>query len=607
MATDTVRAMDGIFIRGNQGYDFAAWAHILLLHPELFDAKILYLLNDSLIGPTNDATFGDLLSELRNSEADVIGLTENFERVWHLQSYFLAFKSRALTSVALHTFINNIVSYTDKEDVVKEFEIRLAPILKTAGLNCKPMFSATDFRNPTIYSWKQLLESVFPFLKVMTIRDSFEGVDVSDWREIVAGQGYDVSLAERTLAAEKAPLGAQELLAPMGRQLLVSPALSTAISGHAKVAFIGPWNYNNGLAVASRGYISALRHAGLQVNFHPIRRPFHVHQLVAPPVDICDFSGPADVVIVHLNPDAWPGLLTETDLAIIRRAKVSVGLWVWEMVHIPENWYPTFDEVDAICTPSRYCADVFAAKAQVPVEVIPHVVTVDRSTADPVRAVALRRELGVSQNDRIILYAFDGSSYLVRKNPFALLRSFARSRLAERGWRVVLKTKHLYDSPVQGSLLQQEVDRTNGVVLIDRSVDKETMGELLRAADIFASPHCSEGFGLTIAEAMAMSKLVVATDYGGSRDFLDAECGFPVRYRLQSLDRDYGHYTRGGGVWAQVDEAHLAELLVEASELVEAGDTHLGEAARHRINDLFSPAAVGTKISRIIFRLLSNG
>jgi glycosyltransferase involved in cell wall biosynthesis len=309
---------------------------------------------------------------------------------------------------------------------------------------------------------------------------------------------------------------------------------------------------------------------------------------------------------VHINPDGWSPLLTETQIAIIERARLRIGLWVWEMAHIPENWYPAFDRVEAIWTPSCYCADVFAAKAQVPVEVIPHVVTVDRSTADPVRAAALRRELGVPQNDRIILYAFDGSSYLVRKNPFALLRSFVSSRLAERGWRLVLKTKHLYDSPVQGRLLQQEVDCARGVVLIDRAIDQDTMGNLMRMADIFASPHCSEGFGLTIAEAMAMGKLVISTDYGGSRDFLDAECGFPVRYRLRTLDRDYGHYTRGGGVWAEVDEAHLTEALIGASELIMAGDMRLGEAARRRINDLFSPAAIGTKMRESISRLLST-
>jgi glycosyltransferase involved in cell wall biosynthesis/tetratricopeptide (TPR) repeat protein len=192
--------IDGVFVRQNEGYDFGAWAHVLRLHPELFDAEILYLLNDSVIGPTNDIAFRNILTRLRNSPADVVGLTENFDRAWHVQSYFLALKHRALSSAGLRKFINGIVSCRDIEDVINEFEVRFASIVKAAGLNCEAMFPATDVRDPTIYHWKRLLESGFPFVKVKTLRDILAGVDISDWHQLLATQGYDVSLAELTLA-----------------------------------------------------------------------------------------------------------------------------------------------------------------------------------------------------------------------------------------------------------------------------------------------------------------------------------------------------------------------------------------------------------------------
>jgi glycosyltransferase involved in cell wall biosynthesis/Tfp pilus assembly protein PilF len=601
--TDVV---DGIFVRQNEGYDFAAWTHVLRLHPELFDAKILYLLNDSLIGPTNDVAFANLLSRLRESPADVIGLTDNFERGWHISSYFLAFKPRALSSVALHKFLNDIVSFREnvREEVISRYEIRFAPTLKAAGLHCEALFPARDDLSPTVFHWKELLERGFPFVKLMTIRDHFPGVDASDWRELLAAQGYDVSLAERTLAEAKTTADPGNLSPPMTltQRLPSLSKISSTLGNRVQVAFIGPWNYNNGLGVASRGYMSALRRSGLPINFYPIKRPFHVHQQISPAVDICDFSGVADVAIVHLNPEGWSELLSEAETAVIEDAKVRVGLWVWEMEQIPRNWYPVFNFVDAIWAPSRYCADTFAASAKVPVHVIPHVVTVPPSATDMARVAALRQSLAA--DERIILYAFDGSSYLARKNPFALVRAFDRSGLAGTGWRLILKTKHLQDSPAQGARLRQAVERTEGVVLVDRSFDKTAMDNLMRAADIFASPHCSEGFGLTIAEAMALGKIVVATDYGGSRDFLDAKCGFPVRYNLQSPDEDHGHYTQEGGVWAQVDEAHLAEMLIEASELVVAGDRRLGEAGCRRIADLLSPAVVGARMRESISQLL---
>jgi hypothetical protein len=196
--------IDGVFVRQNEGYDFAAWAHVLHLHPEPFNAEILYLLNDSVIGPTNDIAFHDLLTRLRNSPADVVGLTENFDRAWRIQSYFLALKHCALSSAELRKFINSVVSYTDIEDVINEFEVRFASILKAAGFNCEPLFPATDVRDPTTYHWKRLLQSGFPFVKVKTIRDVIAGVDISDWHQLLASQGYDVSLAERTFAESSA-------------------------------------------------------------------------------------------------------------------------------------------------------------------------------------------------------------------------------------------------------------------------------------------------------------------------------------------------------------------------------------------------------------------
>jgi glycosyltransferase involved in cell wall biosynthesis len=601
--TESMRAVDGLFVRQNEGYDFAAWAHILHLHPELFDANILYLLNDSLFGPTNDILFRDLLDRVRTTPADIIGLTDNFERGWHVSSYFLALKSRALSSTVTHKFFNEIVSYRDKEDVINQFEIRFAPILRAAGLSCEAMFRATDSLSPTIFHWRDLLQSGFPFIKVMAVRDAFPGADMNGWRELLAAQGYDVTLADRTLAEAKTPSDPKRPSARSGKLPLLPHGLAPVASPEIKVAFIGPWNYNNGLGVASRGYISALRHTRLMTNFHPIRKPLHIHQRLAPAVDICDFSGTADVAIVHYNPDGWHGLLTESQRQIIDRAKLKIGLWVWEMASIPTSWFPNFDEVEAIWTPSHYCAEIFAARARVPVDVVPHVIANTFSVFDPARTIVMRQELGLSEENRIILYAFDGSSYLIRKNPFALIRAFSQSQLAKKGWRLVLKVKNLYDRPAEGIRLGREVERAEGVILVDRAVDEAAMGEFMRAADIYASPHCSEGFGLTIAEAMALGKIVVATDYGGSRDLLDAECGFPVRYTLRSLDDDYGHYRREGGLWAQIDETHLSESLIEASELVMAGDFRLGDAARSRVRDRLSPSAVGAKMHESISRL----
>ncbi|WP_395666504.1 glycosyltransferase [Methylocella sp.] len=191
----------GLVVRRNSGLDFAAWAHALRLHPELYGVEILYLLNDSLFGPTNDADFAALLSRIRDSAADFVGLTESQEISWHVQSFFVALKARALASRAFHKFIDGVVAFADKDKVIRQYEVRLAPTLRRAGLVCEVAFpSTTQSDNRTLFDWRGLIDEGFPFVKVMALRDGFADDGGRSWREVLAGKGYDVSLAERTLA-----------------------------------------------------------------------------------------------------------------------------------------------------------------------------------------------------------------------------------------------------------------------------------------------------------------------------------------------------------------------------------------------------------------------
>jgi lipopolysaccharide biosynthesis protein len=113
----------------------------------------------------------------------------------------MSLKRPALSSIALRKFIGDIVSYKDLADVINNFEIRLAPTLKDAGVECEVLFPSIEFRDdPTVYLWKHLLQSGFPFIKAKTIRDVVAGLDISDWRELLVARGYDVLLAEGTLA-----------------------------------------------------------------------------------------------------------------------------------------------------------------------------------------------------------------------------------------------------------------------------------------------------------------------------------------------------------------------------------------------------------------------
>ncbi|MCS0495486.1 glycosyltransferase [Ancylobacter sp. MQZ15Z-1] len=580
----------GIFVRENVGLDFAAWAHIMRSYRAFFECQTLYLLNDSLLGPTNAADFHTLIERIENHPAALVGLTDNYERGWHIQSYFLALKAELLRSQPLHDFVRDIVAFDDKNDVINTYEVKFAPAMQAAGLRVGQLFDTYDEHNSTIFRWRRLLADGFPFIKVMAIRDDIPFADKTGWREALAEYGYDVALADALLDEL-----AEQRRFPLGPQPARTPPV---------VTFIGLWNYNNGLGAAARGYLTALMHAPFRRKLLPIRRPFHIHQRIAPTIACADLPGPADVAVVHLNPDGWGTVLDKGAEAEIDRALVRVGLFVWESPTLPDYFQRGLAEVDAVWAPSEYCTEIFRPFARGPVHVVPHVVPVRETLVPPATRTRLRRRYGLDEAARIILYVFDASSFLVRKNPHALVRAFALSGLGAQGWQLVLKTKHVDPTHADAAALLELCRATPGVVLLDRSMSDHELAVLQDSADIYASPHCSEGFGLTIAEALARGIPVVATDYGGSRDFLTSETGFPVRYEDWTLTEDFGAY-RTGTRWAKVDEAHFAECLAAAAALTPEARAALGERARAHLRATLSPQAVARRMEESVARLLS--
>lgn len=604
-ATDAPFAIDpeiadhlaGGFVRENRGFDFAAWAHVLRSEPELFAVSSLLLVNDSVIGPCSQAALEQLLARAQVSPAAVVGATDSREFNWHLQSYFLLLKAPVLASFAFHHLIGQVRSLDEKDHVIRAYELTFTPRLEAAGLPCEAVFKTGGAANSTVAAWRELLRAGFPFVKASALNQP--GARDGDWREVLAEVGFDADAVEAAADAALAPPpGALDKDWP-----LLAQSEATVASDPLKVIYVGPWNYASGLGSASRGYLSAWWRAGVRLHLMPIERPFHVHAHVAPTVTLREFEDDADVAVVHLNPDGW-ALLTPEQKRLIARARKRIGLFVWEMDAVPDSWVEPIRSMDAVWAPSRYCADAFAKATSAPVSVVPHV-TPTPPPADGRRRAESLAALGLPAEARLILYAFDGASYVVRKNPHALIRAFAASGLAARGWRLVLKTKNLMDQPTEGARLRELAEGAAGVELIDRSLSGDAMAALFEAADVYASPHRAEGFGLTIAEAMAMGKIVVATDYSGSTDFLDATCGLPVPAVARPLDRGQGHYLKGG-VWADIDEAALTEALQAAAARVEAGDHTLGQAARARIAERLSADAVAAAIRRGLSEALAG-
>ena len=203
---------DVIYTRENFGFDFAAWAHILRERPEIYTGRSAYLLNDSTIGPFAVRDFKDLREAIENTESDIVGLTDNHQLGWHLQSYFLALKQRALKSHVLHEFFNRVVAYKYKIDVINEYETRFASEMIEGGLRCSAIFQSVDHTNYTAYRWRELIDKGFPYLKASILCRLVTRIDIAGWRERLRSRGYDTRVADATLAEIAAAAHSQDQL-----------------------------------------------------------------------------------------------------------------------------------------------------------------------------------------------------------------------------------------------------------------------------------------------------------------------------------------------------------------------------------------------------------
>lgn len=192
-AAATTPSIDGLLVRGNVGYDFGSWRAGLRATPGIADAALVALANDSVYGPL--AGFDDVLARVDASPDPVVGLTDSFERVHHLQSYCVFYKDGVLKTAALRRFWRRL-PVGGRADTIVESELSLLFTMRLAGLGVDVLFPA-DPRpvfNPTLATWRELVDAGFPFVKVQLLRDNPAEADLAGWPEVLGRHSYDPSL-----------------------------------------------------------------------------------------------------------------------------------------------------------------------------------------------------------------------------------------------------------------------------------------------------------------------------------------------------------------------------------------------------------------------------
>ena len=271
------------------------------------------------------------------------------------------------------------------------------------------------------------------------------------------------------------------------------------------------------------------------------------------------------------------------------RGHFNIGYWAWELSEFPREWAKSFGYLDEIWTPSRFTRDSIASSSPVPVRVVPH--ALDPNTAN--NAPVDRTRFQLRPDTFVFLFYFDFESYLERKNPFGLIEAFKRAFGSRDDVLLLIKSVHGTAHPEALALLQKAAIGLN-VRFFDTILSRSDKHKLMMAADCYVSLHRSEGFGLTMAEAMMCGKPVIATAYSGNVDFMSDEDSFLVPYRRVTIRRSSGPY-KAGYHWADPD----LDCAADAMRLVEGNrelGARVGSIAQKKISKLLHPATIATPV-----------
>ena len=342
----------------------------------------------------------------------------------------------------------------------------------------------------------------------------------------------------------------------------------TAAGGGVNV--VGFFRAEFGQGEAARRVVEALRRA--EVPFSALTYDRVPHRQQHPFEADSEARYPSNILC--LNAEHLLQFVQDGGAALLRR-RSSAGLWFWEGSRLPRELRPALDLVDEVWVASDFVGEAIAAETSKPVLTFPLPVLVPKGPA------LTRADLGWPEDAFVFLFVFDFFSTLERKNPLGLVEAFTRAFPEPGRALLYLKSINGDRAPAELRQVRDAIRGRPDILLSDGYVEGERLAALTAHCDCYASLHRSEGFGLTIAEAMALGKPAIATGYSGNLAFMDEGSSYLVPYTLTALEQAVGPYP-AGTVWAEPDLDAAAALLREVHDHPQQA-CERGEAGRRAV------------------------
>lgn len=220
------------------------------------------------------------------------------------------------------------------------------------------------------------------------------------------------------------------------------------------------------------------------------------------------------------------------------KSSKKVGYFVWESSELHKADANVLHSFDEIWTASSYCKQIFSQYIdEENIKVIPHPIPIPSSITQ------------YRKNDQFtILIMGNISSNMDRKNVKGALEVAKVLKETHKDIRIIFKTFTVSD---EERLILKNTILGHEIAVIDEYYPPEKVQELIGTSHILLSLHRSEGFGLTLAEAIAVGTVPIATGYSGNMDFIQ-DSRLLIDYNMTDAMAPYFK-----GQWAEpsVDDA----------------------------------------------------
>ncbi len=309
----------------------------------------------------------------------------------------------------------------------------------------------------------------------------------------------------------------------------------------------------SGVGEHTRLLVSSVRQAGIDFSVIPFETTLSRQESAF--ADFGTGNPDFDINIIGVNADQMDVFVEHFGREALE-GRYNIALWAWEVEEFPDWMAESARWVDEIWANSSFAAA--AISASVNSRVCPFPLPIRTPEPRPTARFDLRLP-----ESFLFLFCFDFDSVFSRKNPIAVVDAFKKAFTEGPAAHLHIKSingeRH---APELNALRKAIGDRTD-ISTNDGYLTLEDQDRLMASCDAYVSLHRSEGFGLTLAEAIGLGKPVIATGYSGNLDFMTEENSFVVPYDLVEIGKGNDPYP-AHGFWAEPDIDAAARMMQAA-------------------------------------------